>query len=94
MIVMAAKAAHELHIPVGVAGRYAPRVELLKFFYKLGVIYYAVDGYQISRMRNAVEQLNIDSQCEPAFDINLYNEVMNIFTGKELSALINRLNMN
>ena len=93
MIVMAAKAAHEAHIPIGVAGRYAPRIELLPFFYKLGVTYYAVDGYQIGRMRNAVEQLNLDTQLEPAFDLELYNEVMNLFTGKELAALINRLNM-
>ena len=75
------------------AGRYAPRIELLPFFYKLGVTYYAVDGYQIGRMRNAVEQLNLDTQLEPAFDLELYNEVMNLFTGKELAALINRLNM-
>ena len=93
MIVMAAKAAYEAKIPVGVAGRYAPRVELLPFFYKLGVTYYAVDGYQISRMKKAVEQLNIDAEMEPSFDINLYKEVMNIFNGKELAALINRLNM-
>ncbi len=93
MIVMAAKAAYEAGVPVGVAGRYAPRIELLPFFYKLGVNYYAVDGYQIGRMKKAVEQLNIDVQLKPSFDINLYNEVMGIFTGKELSSIINKLNI-
>ena len=93
MIVIAAKAAHEAGIPAGVAGRFAPRVDLLPFFYKLGVTYYAVDGYQIGRLKNAAEQLSIDTGIAPAFDLNLYNEVMDIYTGKELSELINRLNL-
>ena len=49
LIAMAAKAADNSGIPVGVAGRFASRVELIPFFLKLGAVYLTVDSYEISK---------------------------------------------
>ena len=93
MIVMAARAANEAGTPIGIAGRYAARLELLPFFYKIGAVDIAVDSYQIQSLKKAVERANTDRSIQPGFDIKLYHEIMNLFTGKELAELITRLNV-
>ena len=92
MIVMAAKAAHDAGVPVGIAGRYASRIELVPFFYRMGATYITVASYQIYKLRSAVERLNIED-IKPEFDRALYDKVMQSFTGKELNAIINNLNL-
>lgn len=91
LIVTAARAAHRSGIPVGIAGRFAGRAELLPFFWHIGVSYITVDNYEISPLRNAVERL-IPDRKEPTFDEDTYDQVMNSFRGQEIAAIINKLN--
>lgn len=91
LIVTAAKAAYNSGIPIGVAGRFAGRAELMAFFWHIGVSYVSVDCYEIASLRTAVERLDLGSK-KPFFDKTLYDKVMNIFRGQEISALINNLN--
>ncbi|MBO6257898.1 MAG: hypothetical protein J6M93_00950 [Succinivibrio sp.] len=92
MLMMAAKAAHDAGVPIGIAGQYAPRIELMPFFFSMGTTYITVDTYQVAKLRLAVERLNIDD-IKPCFDEGLYHKIMNLFTGQELACLINQLNL-
>ena len=91
LIAMATKAAHCSGIPVGFAGRFASRIELIPFFLKLGAVFLTVDSYEIPNLRQAVERLAPD-MTGPVFDDDLYNEVMTIFRGEDIARLIYRLN--
>lgn len=91
LIVTAAFAAHRSGIPVGIAGRFAGRSELLPFFWHIGVSYITVDSYEIAPLRSAVERLDTHNQ-KPFFDKKLYAEIMNSFRGQEIAAIINKLN--
>lgn len=92
MIAMACKGASEAQVPVGIAGRYAQRPELLPFFLKLGVGYFTVDSYSLQKLRQSVEAL--DLKAGPRFDENFYQRVMELATGREIASLINNLNFN
>jgi phosphoenolpyruvate-protein kinase (PTS system EI component) len=89
MIAMAAKAAHEAGITLGVAGRFASRTELLPFFYKMGVSYLVTGTYNIQKVKGVVERLNLEHDIQPDFDIELYNKIVNCYTGSELSDILN-----
>ncbi len=91
LIAMAAKAADKSGIPVGVAGRFASRVELIPFFLRLGAGYLTVDSYEIPKLRQAVERMDLGG-AKPRFDEDLYAEIMNIFRGEDIARLIGRLN--
>ncbi|MCR5536499.1 MAG: hypothetical protein K6F05_03695 [Succinivibrio sp.] len=93
MLMMAARAAYKAGVPIGVAGRYASRVELMPFFFKLGVTYITVESYRIDKLRQALEHLHLED-VQPGFDEELYKQVMNLFTGREISSLIDDLNLN
>lgn len=92
MIVMAAKAAHDTNVTLGIAGRFASRTELLPFFYKLGVTYLVVGTYNIKKVKTQVERLNLEKDLNPKFDEVLYNDVMNTYSGNVLSDIMNKLN--
>ena len=89
MIAMAAKAAHEAGITLGVAGRFASRTELLPFFYKMGVSYLVTGTYNIQKVKGVVERLNLEHDIQPDFDIELYNRIVSCYTGSELSDILN-----
>lgn len=91
MIAMACHAAAQAHVPVGIAGRFAARVDLLPFFLNLGVNYITVDSYSIPKVRSAVERLDLNSASEN-YSPKLYEEIMEISSGRELADLINNLN--
>ncbi|WP_295350427.1 putative PEP-binding protein [uncultured Succinivibrio sp.] len=89
MIAMAAKAAHEAGVTLGVAGRFASRTELLPFFYKMGVSYLVTGTYNIQKVKGVVERLNLEHDIQPCFDIELYNKIITCYTGSELSDILN-----
>ena len=89
MIAMAAKAAHEAGVTLGVAGRFASRTELLPFFYKMGVSYLVTGTYNIQKVKGVVERLNLEHDIRPCFDIELYNKIITCYTGSELSDILN-----
>lgn len=91
LIVMAARAAHNSGIPVGMAGRYAGHADLVPFFYRIGVTYITVDSYEIASLRTAVERLDL-GEGSPYFDEKLFDKIMGIFRGHEISKLISDLN--
>jgi phosphotransferase system enzyme I (PtsI) len=91
LIATAARAADKSGIPVGVAGRFASRVELIPFFLKLGASFLTVDSYEIPKLREAVERMDLGG-AKPDFDEKLYSEVMNIFRGEDIARLVDRLN--
>lgn len=91
LIAMACKAAHSSEIPVGIAGRFASRIELLPLFYRLGVSYVTVDSYEISGLRQAVERQDQDA-VHPHFDESLYEKIMRIYRGREIGRLVSELN--
>lgn len=91
LIVTAARAAHRSGIPVGVAGRFAGRAELMPFFWHIGVSYATVDSFEIASLRTAVERLDLDGN-EPYFDEELFDKVMNTFRGQEIASIIDNLN--
>jgi len=88
MIAMAAKAAHEAGITLGVAGRFGARTELLPFFYKMGVSYLVTGTYNIQKVKSAVERLNLEHDIQPSFDIDLYNKILSCYSGAELSDIL------
>ncbi|MBQ9273239.1 MAG: hypothetical protein IJ228_00355 [Succinivibrio sp.] len=89
MIALAAQAAHEAGKPVGIAGRYAPRVELLPFFYRMGVTYITVDGYQLRRMRGQAARINL-KHAVPCFDKEFCRRILEVSSGDELGVLIEK----
>ena len=93
MIVMAAKAAFEAGTTLGIAGRFASRTELLPFFYKLGVTYLVTGAYNITNLKAHVERLNLEHEIAPHFSNELYQKIMNIYTGKELTEVIQNLQL-
>ena len=90
MIAMACNAATQAKVPVGIAGRFAARVDLLPFFLQLGVNYITVDSYSVPKVRNAVERLDLN--IDESYSQDLYTKVMNLSSGRELADLINNLN--
>lgn len=88
MIVMAAKAAYDAGVTLGMAGRFASRPELIPFFFKLGVTYLVAGSYNIEKLRNVIERLNLEKDITPQFDMELYNKVMNCYTGSELNEIL------
>lgn len=93
MIAMACKGAADCGVQVGIAGRYAHRTELLPFFLKLGISYFTVDSYSLTKLKQGLEQ-NPIANLEPKFEQSFYEEVMSLATGREISTLINNLNFN
>lgn len=91
MIAIACKAAHDAGVKVGLAGRFAARVELLPFFLSLGADYITVDSYSVGKVRAALERLDTEKHA-PHFDESLYQKVMDLATGRDITALINNLN--
>lgn len=91
MIALACRGAHEAGIKVGVAGRFAARIELLPFFLSLGADYITVDSYSIAKVIAELERLDTDKHA-PHFDAQLYDAVMELATGRDITALINNLN--
>ncbi len=89
MIAMAAKAAHEAGITLGVAGRFSSRTELLPFFYKMGVSYLVTGSYNIQKVKGVVERLNLEHDIQPHFDENVYNRIISCYSGTELSEILN-----
>ncbi len=91
MIALACQGAHEAKVKVGVAGRFAARVELLPFFLQLGADYISVDSYSVPKVCAALERLDTDKHA-PRFNPDLYDKVMALTTGRDITALINNLN--
>lgn len=91
MIALACKGAHDAKVKVGVAGRFAARVELLPFFLQLGVDYISVDSYSVPKVGAALERLDSE-QHTPCFNPELYAKVMHLTSGRDITALINNLN--
>ncbi|MGN0916188.1 MAG: putative PEP-binding protein [Succinivibrio sp.] len=91
MIAMAAKSAHTAGASVGIAGRFASRAELIPLYYKLGITYIVTGAYNIKKLKSVVERLNLEHDLNPEFDEDVYNHIMNTYSGKDLSALINSL---
>ena len=92
MIAMTAKAAHEAKVSLGVAGRFAARTELLPFFYKMGVSYLVTGTYNIQKVKDVIERLNLEHDVKPQFEQSLYDRIMSTYTGSELTEIINSLN--
>ena len=90
MIALACKGANVAGVKVGVAGRFAARVELLPFFLALGVDYITVDSYSVPKVTAALEALDTESNA-PHFDSDLYHQIMALATGRDITALINNL---
>ncbi len=91
MMVMAAKAAYESGVTLGVAGRFASRVELLPFFYKIGVSYLVAGTYNIPNIKSVIERLNLEQDIKPEFDYALYEQIMSTDRGHELTEIINNI---
>lgn len=91
MIALACSGAHSAGVKVGVAGRFAARVELLPFFLKLGVDYITVDSYSVGRIRAGLERLDTVKHA-PQYCADLYRQIMDLATGRDITALINNLN--
>lgn len=87
MIAIACKGAHDSGVEVGIAGRFAMRVELLPFFLSLGVRYITTDAASILKIRKELTTLT-DRGMEPHFDIKLYEKVMEVASGRDLQRLI------
>lgn len=94
MIAMAAKAASEAHVTLGIAGKFASRTELLPFYFNLGVSYLVTGTYNIIKVKEAVENLNLKQDIRPKFNQELYDKIMQIYTGDELTTIISRLSLN
>ena len=91
MIAMACHAAAQAGVPAAMAGRFAARVDLLPFFLNLGVNYITVDSYSIPKVRSAIERLDLNS-ANDNFSPKLYEQIMELASGRELADLINNLN--
>ena len=92
MLCMAARAAHDVGVPVGIAGRYASRLELLPFYLGLGISHIAVYSYQTLRLRLEMARL-CSGTLRPRFDPLLYSRVMHLFSGHELTELLSELSL-
>ena len=91
MIAMACHAAAQAGVPAAIAGRFAARVDLLPFFLNLGVNYITVDSYSIPKVRSAIERLDLNS-ANDNYSPKLYEQIMELASGRELADLINNLN--
>lgn len=86
MIAIACKGAHDEGVTVGLAGRFAMRVELLPFFLSLGVSYITTDAASMTKVRNELQRL-YDRGLSPHFDSELYHEIMDIASARDLQKL-------
>ncbi|MCR5084075.1 MAG: hypothetical protein K6A65_01065 [Succinivibrionaceae bacterium] len=91
MIAIACRAACNARVQVGIAGRFATRLELLPLFMRLGVTYISVDGPMVPRIITALQRS--PTEVHSSFNPGLYQRVMEIDTGAELSELINSLSI-
>lgn len=88
MIAIACKGARDEGVTVGLAGRFAMRVELLPFYLSLGVSYITTDAASLYKVRKELERL-YDRGITPHFDSNLYQEIMDIASARDLQKLFN-----
>ena len=86
MIAIACKGAHDEGVTVGLAGRFAMRIELLPFFLSLGVSYITTDAASMTKVRNELQRL-YDRGMRPHFDSKLYQEIMDIASARDLQQL-------
>lgn len=87
MIAIACKGAHDSHVQVGIAGRFAMRTELLPFFLSLGASYITTDATSIAKVRKELQQL-ADQGVVPHFDQKLYNSLMEVASSDDLQRLL------
>ena len=64
---------------------------MLPFFLNLGVNYITVDSYSIPKVRSAIERLDLNS-ANDNYSPKLYEQIMELASGRELADLINNLN--
>ncbi len=91
MIALACKAANDAKIPICIAGRFAHRSELLAFFIHLGMTSITVDSSSIARIKSCIDKFNLDNKNY--FNLTIYDNVMSLSSGKELNALVEKLNL-
>lgn len=89
MVAIACKGAHAAGVKVGIAGRFAMRTELLPFYLALGVSYITTDISSVPKLRKALQQMS-DRGIEPNFDLDRYNEIMEISSARDLQRLLFR----
>ncbi len=87
MIAIACKAAHTEGVQVGVAGRFAMRIELLPFFLALGVTYLTTDATALHKVRKELQRLQ-DQGYSAHFDSKLYHAVMDLASAHDLQRLL------
>lgn len=87
MIAIACKGAHDEGVRVGVAGRFAMRIELLPFFLSLGVSYFTTDATAIAKVRKELQSLS-DRGMVPHYDGELYRNVMELASARDLQRLL------
>lgn len=87
MIAIACKAAHSEGVTVGVAGRFAMRIELLPFYLAMGVTYLTTDATALHKVRKELQRLN-DQNYSAYFDSKLYQAVMDVASAHDLQRLL------
>ena len=87
MIAIACKAAHSEGVTVGVAGRFALRIELLPFFLAMGVTYLTTDATALQKVRKELQRLN-DQNYSAHFDSKLYHAIMDVASAHDLQRLL------
>ena len=87
MIAIACKAAHSEGVTVGVAGRFAMRIELLPFYLAMGVTYLTTDATALHKVRKELQRLN-DQNYNAHFDSKLYHAVMDVASAHDLQRLL------
>ena len=87
MIAIACKAAHSEGVTVGVAGRFAMRIELLPFFLAMGVTYLTTDATALHKVRKELQRLN-DQNYSAHYDNKLYHAVMDVASAHDLQRLL------
>lgn len=87
MIAIACKAAHAEGVTVGVAGRFAMRIELLPFFLAMGVTYLTTDATALHKVRKELQRLN-DQGFSAHYDNKLYQAIMDVASAHDLQRLL------